>query len=238
MSNKNSHIGQKPDKRELPAYQIVEASHYLGIPKSTVRSWVVGYPYQTKGGKSYFRPIITPASKDPLLLSFINLVEVHILSAIRREHQVSLDKVRKAIDYLKKSFPSQHPLADQQFETDDIDLFVEKWGQLIGVSLDGQLAMQEIIRAHLRRVERDAAGIPVKLHPFTRKEVRDEPKLIVIDPRIAFGQPVIVGTGIRTATIAERYKAGESIEELADDYGLKPFDIQEAILCELHAEAA
>jgi uncharacterized protein (DUF433 family) len=238
MSTKNSRMSQRQDKRGLPAYQLVEASHYLGVPRSTVRSWVVGYPYRTKGGKSYFRPVITPASRDPLLLSFINLVEVHVLNAIRREHRVSLDKVRKAIDYLKKSFPSPHPLADQQFETDGVDLFVEKWGQLIGVSLDGQLAIQEIIRAHLRRVEWDAAGMPVRLYPFTRQEVRDEPTLVVIDPRIAFGQPVIVGTGIRTATVAERYKAGESIEELADDYGLQPFQIQEAIRCELYREAA
>jgi uncharacterized protein (DUF433 family) len=238
MSKRASHANAGKDPRELSAYFVAETARYLVIPKSTMRSWVVGYPYTTQKGQQYFRPIIVPASKDPLMLSFINLIEIHVLSAIRREHKVSLEKVRKAVDYLKREFPSKHPLADQQFETDGVNLFVQKYGQLIGISQDGQLAMKEILRAHLRRVERDLAGIPVRLYPFSSTSLDPEPRLIVIDSRIAFGQPVIVGTGIRTVTIAERYKAGESIGELSDDYDLQPFQIEEAIRCELHLKAA
>lgn len=48
-----------------------------------------------------------------------------------------------------------------------------------------------------------------------------------------------VGSGIPTAVIAERYKAGESIQDLAADYGRAPEEIEEAIRCELRlAEAA
>ena len=39
------YAGQDP--RELPTYGIVEAAHYLLIPRATLRSWVVGYTYQT-----------------------------------------------------------------------------------------------------------------------------------------------------------------------------------------------
>jgi uncharacterized protein (DUF433 family) len=59
----------------------------------------------------------------------------------------------------------------------------------------------------------------------------------LIDPYIAFGRPVLTGTGIPTAVIADRYKAGESIDELANDYEQDRFRIEEAIRCEL-AEAA
>ena len=61
---------------------------------------------------------------------------------------------------------------------------------------------------------------------------------MVIDPRVSFGRPSIIGTGIPTSIIAERYKAGESVEDLADDYGLQPLQIQEAIRSELTVEAA
>ena len=61
---------------------------------------------------------------------------------------------------------------------------------------------------------------------------------MVIDPHVSFGRPVLVGTGIPTAVIAERYKAGESIDELAGDYGRGPSEIEEAIRCELWLEAA
>ena len=82
--------------------------------------------------------------------------------------------------------------------------------------------MRNLIKAHLRRIDRDQSGIAVRLYPFTRKRQPDEPKLVVIDPAISFGRPTLKGTGIPTAVVASRYKAGESIEELAADYGRGP----------------
>lgn len=91
---------------------------------------------------------------------------------------------------------------------------------------------------YLRRVEHDAAGLVARLYPFTRKRSLDEPKTAMIDPRIAFGRPVLVGTGIPTSVVAERYKAGESIDDLARDYGRERLEIEEALRCELDAAAA
>ena len=50
--------------------------------------------------------------------------------------------------------------------------------------------------------------------------------------------PVLVGTGIATAVIAERYKAGESMDDLANDYARERLQIEEAIRCELQVKAA
>ena len=61
---------------------------------------------------------------------------------------------------------------------------------------------------------------------------------VVIDPYVSFGRPVLVGTGIPTAVIAARYKAGESVDDLADDYGRSREEIEEAIRCERFREAA
>jgi uncharacterized protein (DUF433 family) len=129
----------------------------------------------------------------------------------------------------------EHPLASQAMVTDGVDLFVQRYAQLINVSKEGQLAMSEVLDAYLRRVEWDQAGFAIRLYPFTRKRELDEPKAIVIDPEVSFGKPVLVDTGIPTATVAERYKAGESVDELAEDYDLKRVQIEEAIRCELRA---
>jgi len=166
------------------------------------------------------------------------LVEAHVLDAIRRHHQVPLSKIREAIDYLRRHFSSKHPLAEQRFETDGIDLFIDKFGQLINVTQSGQIALRELLKAHLHRVEHDSSGTAIRLYPFTRKRDLREPKVVVIDPHISYGRPVLVGTGIPTAVVAERYKAGESIDELAEDYGRSRNEIEEAIRCELWLEAA
>jgi len=231
-----SHTRQDP--REVPAYGIAEAAHYLQIPHTTLRSWVVGRHSATGSGKRFFRPLIVLADREHHLLSFFNLVEAHILNALRRRHTIALAKVRLALDYLTKHFPSAHPLADREFETDGSDLFLQRYGQLINLSQGGQLAMRSVIAEHLRRVERDASGRAAKLYLFTGAPGPEAAKVVVVDPQVSFGRPVLVGTGIATDVIAQRYKAGESIAALADDYDRSQSEIEEAIRCELYREAA
>jgi uncharacterized protein (DUF433 family) len=226
------------DLRGMPAYGIVEAAHYLGIPKATLRSWVLGRHYPTGTGKRFFRPVIELADKDDRLLSFDNLVEAHVLDAIRRAHGVAFWRVRQAVEYVKNKLGSKHPLAEQKFVTDGVDLFVEAFGHLVSTSREGQLAIKDLIETYLRRVERNTSGLPIRLYPFTRERRPDEPRIIVIDPNISFGRPALAGTGIATAIIAQRYKAGETMEELAEDYGRSRSEIEEAIRCELWLDAA
>ena len=234
MSQTQASSRKRPDVRELPCYSVTESSRYLQIPLATLRSWVRGRHYPTKGGRRFFKPIIQLPDRSRPLLSFFNLVEAHVLDAIRREYSVPLPKVRSALGYLTRQFPSAHPLIDHRFETDGLDLFVEKFGKLITVSLEGQLAMKELLREHLSRIERDSSHLPIRLYPFVQKDV-DAPRHVVIDPRVSFGRPVLVGTGIAVDLIAERYRAGESIAELADDYGREETEIEEAIRARVQA---
>jgi uncharacterized protein (DUF433 family) len=235
---KNDAPHKKRDLRDQPAYGIVEAAHYLGIPQATLRSWVMGRHYPTETGKRFFKPIIELPDREHRLLSFVNLVEVHVLDALRRAHGVPLSHVRKSVDYLQNRLGAKHPLAHEKFATDGVDLFVERFGKLMNITREGQLVIKELIETYLQRVERDPVGIPIRLYPFTRERNPEEPRAIVIDPYVSFGRPVLAGTGIATTVIAQRYKAGESIAELAEDYGRSRSEIEEAIRCELWLDAA
>jgi uncharacterized protein (DUF433 family) len=229
------------DPRHLPAYSLHEASRYTGVPLNTLRTWISGRSYPTESGVKFWKPIIEKPVKDDPMISFTNLIEAHVLNAIRRKHQVAMARVRKALDYLSDEFNSANPLAEHDFETDGLDLFVEKYGKLINVSKGGQIAMKEILRMYLKRIERDEKGIARQLFPFTRVVADggyNDPKIVAINPRIAFGRPVINGTSIPTTIVAERYKTGESIAEIADDYRRKIEEIEEAIRCEFELKAA
>lgn len=166
-------------------------------------------------------------------MSFVNLLELHVLSAIRREHKVNMRKIRQAIDELERQFSSAHPLVDQEMLTDGTDIFVESIGQLVNLNQHGQYAMREVLSAYFKRIERDSAGLAIRFYPFTRRLGEDTPRIIAIDPRVAFGRPVIAGTRVPTAEVAERFKAGDSIEELVQEYGASASQIHEAIRCEL-----
>jgi len=219
------------DPRDIPSYSIGDAARYLQIPAGTIRSWTIGRNYPVSDGEKFFEPLIPIKKQKPRLLSFINLIEIHILWAIRKHHQIKLDSVRTALDFIDEKFQVPHPLAREEFRTDGIDLFIEKYGKLINASQKGQTELKDSLKAHLERIEVDDEGLAKGLYPFTRSQKENSPKILVINPRIAFGRLVIAGTGIAAKVLSERFNAGDSIEELADDYDCDRLKIEEAIRC-------
>jgi uncharacterized protein (DUF433 family) len=94
--------------------------------------------------------------------------------------------------------------------------------------------MKEIIGVYLKRIEWDAKGLPIKLYPFTRDNRSDAapvsaPRIVVINPTVSFGRPVIAGTGIPVSAIYDRYRAGDSVADLKRDFHLETGEIEEAI---------
>ncbi len=224
------------DPRELPAYTIPRAAYLAGVPTQTLRSWVIGRSYDTQQGRAQFQPIIERPDLGLPYLSFVNVIEAHILSAIRRLHNVPLANVRKAVVYVKEQFGTPHPLAEREFKTDGVDLFIHELDAIINVSRGGQYAFKELIEARLSRVEHDNQGRALRLFPFvnrvsqaTPQQLIEQPKIIVINPNIAFGKPVLVGTGIPTSVIADRFDAGETIASIAYDYDRAPEEIEQAL---------
>jgi len=225
------------DPRELPAYTLVEAGHYLSLAENTLRAWTYGRPYASRTGVKRRKPLIVPADRTNHLLSFVNLLELHVISGIRREHQIDMRKVRQAIDTLERKFRSAPPLIAQDMVTDGTDIFVEELGELVNLNQEGQRAMRDLLEAHLKRIEGDEAGLAVRLYPFTRRPSPYAPRLVSIDPRVAFGRPVVAGSRVPTAEIADRFKAGDSFEDLVAEYDCSPAEIQEALRCELERAA-
>jgi uncharacterized protein (DUF433 family) len=218
-----------------PAYPFVEAAHYLNIPLSTLRAWCLGQGFAGGGKTPAFKPVIRLDGNDRRALSFLNLVEAHVLAAIRRQHHVPLPKVRQALTYVSKKLNTDRPLAEADFQTDGVDLFLEKLGSLFNVTREGQLEMADVIRDHLKRIERNTQGVPIRLYLFTRKdEIRDQPSPVVVDPNIAFGRPVLAGRSVPTAVLADRFKEGDTLTQLAEDYDTSPQSIEEVTLPRFH----
>lgn len=225
--------------RRTPAYPFVEAAHYLNMPTSTLRSWCLGQDYIDRYGHAKrFQPLIRLDGERREGLSFYNLVEAHVLAAIRRKFEIPLPKTRRAVELVKNKLKADRPLLDISFQTNGVDLFVEELGRIVNVTRDGQTEIGEFIRAHLERIARDPKGMPIKLYPFTRGRKIDAPAPVEIDPTVAFGRPVVRGRAVPTAVLADRFKAGESIGALASDLELAPDVVEDALRCELERDAA
>ena len=229
------------DPREIPTYNAFDAAHYLRIPENTIRNWAFGYRYPSRGGRARATtPLIDVADWLGHRFSFHNLVELHVLGALRREHRVDMKIIRRTMDYLRQKLNAQRPLITEEMETDGVSIFVTRLDEFINASREGQLAMRALFHARLKRIDRDAGGIASRLFPFTcHIDDRDStvmkgdlPRLVSIDPTVAFGRPVIAGSRVPTIEVYQRFSAGESPDELAADFGRTPQEIWEAIRCE------
>lgn len=209
----------------------------LALSPSTVRAWLLGQRYDAGGARKLFKPVIEIDDPERRCLSFRNLVELHVLAAIRRQYEVSLQNVRRAVEFMRQRLGSDHPLASQRMLTDGKDLLIHHGGDLLNVSRAGQMEM-DIVSAFLSRIEFAHDGALLRLYPFTSTSIDNDARAVVIDPRVQFGRPCLRGTGIPTDVIIDRFLASETIESLAADYGIEPRQVEEAIRYERLPRAA
>ena len=220
------------DPRGQAAYTLAEAAHHLRLSPGTLRSWVVGRPYPTTLGPRTFAPLIRPASKQPLMLSFWELVEAHVLRALRKDHQVKVEALRKALRYAEEALKIDKLLLREDLLAAPGRLFLERYGELIELSASGQVAMRKVFEQHLQRVDWDARSLPMRLYPFVSVDGAGDARPIAIDPNVAFGRPVVQRAGVSTQAIAERLDAGESVTDVAADYDLTPAEVEQAAVYE------
>lgn len=230
------------DPRDLPAYPLPEVAHFLWIARAKAGRWAFGYHAETR-----HLPVIRVADPARQLLSFNNLAELHVLSALRH-HQVPLQRIRSAVRYLRQHVVGDehpHPLLAHELLTDGIGIFLEQLGQFVNITKHGQGVLRDMFEAHLRRIERDPNKGVIRLFPFVRPihgldtdRLNDQPQAVTIDPRVSFGRPVVAGTRIPTVELANRFSAGEPIESLASDLNLAKETIEEAIRYQLATRAA
>lgn len=223
------------DSREVPRYSVREVALYFRLRPRTVHTWFFGRSYKVNGREKFWSPLAVPATHNPHgdSLSFYNLAEAHILSACRHDFSIAVPSIREAIDVMAKQYESpRHPLLAREFETHGRQLFVrelqERGEQLIvRVSKGIQLAFPDVLAAYLKRIVRDKQEFPTRVFPVLDHDLTKKP--IVIAFGIAASRPTIAGTGVRVAAIWNRHQAGDSPEELADDYGIDEEKIRKAI---------
>ena len=203
---------------DTPAYSSSQAAHYVALPDATLRSWT------GPGGL-----IVTPA---PNILSFNNLAEAHILKAMRRRHSLPMQRLRRALDTLATVRKTAHPLLDEKFSTDGIDLYISEGEDVLNLTRSLQRALRDVVALYLERVEIES-GAASKLYPFIARELPQEPRSISISPTVSFGRPVLDGTGISTAVVAGRFAARDSLADLAQEYDVPSQVLEDAIRWEM-----
>jgi uncharacterized protein (DUF433 family) len=197
---------------------MAEAAQYLRMSYPKIRNWT--------------RDSGLIGADQNRLLSFNNLLELHVLNGLRKKHLLPLQRIRFALDEYRGRYMSAHPLLDPRMETDGFQLFLREGNDVVNLNRSGQLAIPNIMSVYLKRIERHENG---ELHffPFVVHDTEEEPKNIQITPTVAFGKPVLAGTGIKTEVIAGRFLNRDTIADLAEEYEVEQSKIEDALRWEL-----
>lgn len=211
-----------------PLYPLAHAAHYLRLNPVTLSTWVYGRHYQAGGRTRFSKPLVELERNAWGCLSFLNLVEAHVLRAMRKIHGIPMKTVRKAIDFVSAEMKCERPLSAVDFEVDGRQLFVHHLGNLVDLSDVDQKMLGDELLVRLKRIDRNIDGIAEQLYPMTRPAFMEK-KIVVINPAISHGRPMIKGIGVSTEIIADRWRAGDPFEILHRDYGITVEQYDEAL---------
>jgi uncharacterized protein (DUF433 family) len=209
----------------LPAYTIAEAARFLSMPSPTLRSWFAGI-------KGHFKSVIRWEEPRDHRLSFANLVEAHVLRALRTKHGISMPDVRTAIRYVEDREGIDRLLLDPRLRAAAGRLFLQKYADLIELAPSAQHVIEKALEQYLVAVVQDPQGVPIKLYPWIPDPLAGPRTSVLIDPRVSFGRPITAIRGITTAVLADQFDAGATIDELAEDYALPAQAIEDALAFE------
>jgi uncharacterized protein (DUF433 family) len=207
-----------------PIFTLRETAGYLAVPKSTIHDWA-----RPAGAKPSLITVF-PRRGAQATVPFIGFAEAYVLSAFRRAG-VPLQRIRPAVDALSRAIGLEHALASKRLYTDGAEVLYDYAAKReddelleLVVVRTGQHQFSEIVRDYLQRVTYGGDGWAsrVRLPTYQRAEV-------VVDPRIAFGLPLVVHGGARVEDLVDRFVAGDSVTDIADDFGVPPEEVEDVI---------
>jgi uncharacterized protein (DUF433 family) len=199
-----------------PNYSFFEAAHYLRLKPQEIRRWV-------------HEGVIRASHVG---LSFQNILELHILKGLRKETGLPMQRIRSALQEYSQTENMPHPLLDRRLETDGLHLFLHDGEDYLNLNRARQMGLPQILATYLKRIDRLENGEMVYF-PFISSEDADEPRTIQMTPSIAFGRPVLAKTGIAADVIVGRFRARDTISDLAEEYGVSPAMIEDCVRWEL-----
>ena len=213
-------------RRTVPLYSIAEAARILDVSPSTMRSWVTQSVSSRRNVEYVREPIVTAIDvvrRGDWRIPFVGLVEAYVLSYLRKLG-IPMQRIRRAVDALKKESSIEHALASERLYTDKFDLYYEypkESKDRVDIKLvkpdGGQIVIVEAIKDSLEVITyEEGYAKRLRIDRYGKANV-------VVDPDMSSGRPIFADTGVRICDVLGRVKAGEDLSEVAQDY-----DISEA----------
>jgi len=220
------------DLLNRPMYGLLQTDRLLGLRPGTARRWVDGYQ---RGGKQY-EPFVRETSTGEEIVTWGEFVETRLLSEYR-DAGVPLIRMRPAVLRLREILQTRYPLASAQ-------TWLAVSGRELVLRVQEEVGLEHRLALVVVRTGQTIWTAPAESFrrsiEWTGDDDDSQPRLIrpdralshvTIDPLRGFGEPVV--RSVRTDTIGELFRAGESPQDIATSYDLEPALVEQAIRYEM-----
>ena len=224
-------------------YAVAEAARLSGVSPSRIRRWIKGYGWARGKDKErhqhhsppVWRPDVAPI-EGAQALSFRDLVELRFVDAFLRAG-VSWKRLRAVAEEASKRFDTTHPFSTRRFVTDGRTIYDQvrrEAGDTLEDLQTHQFAFRRVISPTLQGgLEFSETGTALRWWPEPGRGDR----LIVVDPRRSFGQPVIDKADVPTGVIAAAVKV-DGEKKAADWFDLPLKAVRAAVKFEASLKKA
>ena len=220
-------------------YSRAEAARLLKVTPTRLNRWIRGYTYKLRQeGESYIKrqksPVVhvfLPTIDSILALSFVELIELRVIKAFT-DKGLPLQRVRVAAERAIDLFGTVHPFASRRVFTDGELVFAEfgdnerrDLPDVIELTKGKHLQIHSglLLEGYLDEVSFNQDTLLAdRWWPLSK----DFP--VVLDPKIAFGAPVVEGTATRTEVVAGAARA-MSADAAANLYQLQKRQVEAAV---------
>lgn len=216
---------------EAPAYYIASASRLVGISRWRVSRYLKGYDYtydtKYEVRKGHQPPLIYPKVIRYSYASFLDLIDLLFVKEFIAQG-FPLRYIRRALDEAREFLGTPHFARSEFFSFGrNIFLKIPKDGFIITLLTHGQYAIRPVVELLSEKIDFERItgfGLANRWYPRGREGG------IVIDPRISFGRPTLIGRGIATENIFDIYQGeNEQIEPVSKWFDIPVFELQAAV---------
>ena len=218
---------------DRPMYGMSQVDRLLSLRSGTAVRWIDGY---TRSGHQY-PPIVRPQRTRSQIATWGEFVETRLLSEYRNLG-VPMIRLREVVQRLRTELQLDYPLAN-------VKPFV--MGRELVATVQEEVDLEPELRLVVLRTRQyvltpsaqqfyDAVSWDSESGTATSFAPSKDAPRVAINPLIAFGEPAV--EAVRTSTVAEEYRAGETVDGISRSYGLAVGEIEDALRFEQLVQSA
>jgi uncharacterized protein (DUF433 family) len=202
-------------------YTPAEAALYARVSTRLLNRWLYGSP----SGDPVLRPQLT--GEPERMVTFLDFVQAMAIRAIRIGHKVPLKKIRQAIDKAENryglSYPFARPHLTYLFDGEIVIKLGDDYVEASGKGADN-LLLGKVVELYMKDLTFGRGGLAESYRAY----VWDKTYEISMNPKMRFGEPIVVSCGYSARALWEALQSEGSMEAAAEAYGVQPAEVEAA----------